>query len=102
MSRIEVIQHQNGNPLDVVEHMAASNHWTFERTGSDEIALAVTGRSTNYQISFNWMSDIEALHLACAFDITVPVRRLAAVQQLIALINEQLWIGHFDIWRRVA
>ena len=44
------------------------------------------------------MDDIEALHLACAFDLKVPERRRAEVQQLIALINEQLWVGHFDLW----
>jgi hypothetical protein len=25
---------------------------------------------------------------------------LAEVQQLVSLINEQLWIGHFDIWQQ--
>ena len=44
------------------------------------------------------MSDIEALHLACAFDMRVPEPRLTEVQQLVALINEQMWIGHFDVW----
>jgi hypothetical protein len=44
------------------------------------------------------MIDIEALHLACAFDIKVPERRRAEVQALIALINERLWVGHFDQW----
>jgi hypothetical protein len=44
------------------------------------------------------MEDFEALHLACAFDMKVPELRLAEVQQLVALINEQLWIGHFDLW----
>ena len=82
----------------MVEHLAAGNNWPFERAGEDEIALVVTGRWTNYQISFTWMSEIEALHLACAFDMRVPELRLAEVQQLVALINEQLWIGHFDVW----
>ncbi len=31
-------------------------------------------------------------------DMKVPDPRLISVQQLIALINEQLWIGHFDVW----
>ena len=88
------------NPLDVVEHLAAGNSWPFERAGEDEIAIVVTGRWTNYQISFTWMSEIEALHLACAFDMRVPELRLTEVQQLVALINEQLWIGHFDIWQQ--
>jgi len=94
----EIAQDQRGNPLEVVERMAAANDWPFERSGEDEIELVVTGRWTNYQISFTWMSEIEALHLACAFDMRVPEPRLAEVQQLAGLINEQLWIGHFDIW----
>ena len=98
MSLIEIASNQHNNPLDVVERLAAGNDWPFERTGEDEIALVVTGRWTNYQVSFTWMNDIEALHLACAFDMKVPEPRLAEVQQLIALINEQLWIGHFDVW----
>jgi hypothetical protein len=98
MSLIEITRDPRNNPLDVVERMASGNNWPFERPGEDEIALIVTGRWTNYQVSFTWMDDIEALHLACAFEMKVPQTRLADVQQLIALINEQLWIGHFDVW----
>jgi hypothetical protein len=29
----------------------------------------------------------------------VPELRLAEVRQLVALINEQMWIGHFDVWQ---
>jgi hypothetical protein len=44
------------------------------------------------------MSELEALHLACAFDMKVPDPRLNEVQALIAMINEQMWIGHFEVW----
>jgi len=98
MSLTETARDPRNNPLDVVEHMAAGNNWPFERAGEDEIGIVVTGRWTNYQVSFTWMSDIEALHLACAFDMKVPEARLNDVQRLIGLINEQLWIGHFDVW----
>ncbi len=98
MALIEITRDRSDNPLEAVERMAAGNNWPFERAGEDEIALAVTGRWTNYQVSFTWMRDIEALHLACAFDMKVPELRLLEVQQLISGINEQLWIGHFDVW----
>jgi len=98
MSIIEIVRTGKASPLEVVERMASSNHWPFERAGEDEIALSVSGRWANYQVSFTWMDDIEALHLACAFDMKVPEPRLGEVQALVALINEQLWIGHFDIW----
>jgi hypothetical protein len=86
------------NPLDVVERIASINDWNFERVGDDEITILIGGRWSDYQVSFTWMTDIEALHLACAFDLKVQERRRAEVQQLISLINEQLWVGHFDLW----
>ena len=86
------------NPLDVVERIAAINDWSFERAGDDEITMLVGGKWSDYQVSFTWMHDIEALHLACAFDLKVPERRRGEVQQLIAMVNEQLWVGHFDLW----
>ena len=86
------------NPLDVVERIAAINDWSFERAGDDEITMLVGGKWSDYQVSFTWMHDIEALHLACAFDLKVPERRRDEVQKLIALVNEQMWIGHFDLW----
>jgi hypothetical protein len=98
MSIIEIVPEDTSNALEVVERMAATNSWPFERTGEDEITLNVTSRWTNYQISFTWMSELEALHLACAFEMKVPEPRLNEVQALIALINEQMWIGHFEVW----
>jgi hypothetical protein len=98
MSIIELVHDEKISPLEVVERVASANQWPFERAGEDEIALNVTGRWANYQVSFTWMHDIEALHVACAFDMKVPEPRLNEVQALVALINEQLWIGHFDVW----
>jgi hypothetical protein len=44
------------------------------------------------------MFDIESLHLACAFELKVPERSQAEVERLLAMINAQLWVGHFDLW----
>ena len=95
---LHVPEQPRANPLDVVERIASINDWSFERAGDDEITILVAGRWSDYQVSFTWMNNIEALHLACAFDLKVPERRRPEVQQLIAAINEQLWIGHFDLW----
>ena len=86
------------NPLDVVERLATGNDWSFERASDDEITILVSGRWTDYQLSYTWMGDIEALHLACAFDLRIPERRCGEVQALISLINERMWVGHFDLW----
>jgi hypothetical protein len=100
MSLIEHEAERQNNPVDVVERLAALHDWAFDRAGDDEIAISVQGRWTDYQVSFTWMDDIEALHLACAFDLKVPEPRRAEVVALIGLINEQLWVGHFDMWTK--
>ena len=60
------------NPLAVVEDIAADNNWSFERSGEDEVTIVSKGDWTDYQLSFTWMNEIEALHLACAFDMKIP------------------------------
>src|SRR6201990_2660481 len=98
MSLLEGIIDSRNNPLAVVEDIAADNNWSFERSGEDEVTIVSKGSWTDYQLSFTWMNEIEALHLACAFDMKIPEPRRAEVQRLIAAVNEQLWVGHFDIW----
>jgi hypothetical protein len=100
MSLIDVSHERQTNPLDVVEHLAAIKEWSFDRSGDDEIAISIAGRWTDYHLSFTWMDELEALHLACAFDCRVPERRRSEVLHLIAQVNEQLWVGHFDLWTR--
>ncbi len=46
------------------------------------------------------MDEVEALHVACAFDLKVPEKRKTEVLRLLSLINEQMWIGHFDLWSK--
>ena len=98
MSMLEGVIDSRSHPLAVVEDIAAHNNWSFERSGEDEITIVATGKWTDYQVSYTWMFDIEALHLACAFELKVPERCRGEVQQLISLINEQMWVGHFDLW----
>ncbi len=86
------------NPLDVVEKLASVHDWTFDRSGDDEISISISGRHADYQVSITWMGDIESLHFACAFDLKVAEARRTEALQLIAQINEHLWVGHFDLW----
>jgi hypothetical protein len=88
------------NPVDVVEFVAASRDWAFERECDDELALTVAGRWADYSASFAWIEHCEALHLGCAFDLEVPPEREVEVLRLVSRINEQLLIGHFDLWAK--
>jgi hypothetical protein len=86
------------NPLDRIERMATRQEWEFERDSENEISVAVEGRWSDYQIAITWLTEVETLHVACAFDLKVPPQRRAEILALIALVNERLWVGHFDLW----
>jgi hypothetical protein len=98
MALLEIEPDSRHNPLHVVEEVAAVHDWSFERSGEDEVSILVKGQHTDYQVSFTWMAEIESLHIACTFDMRVPEARKVETQRLVAMINEQLWIGHFDLW----
>ena len=86
------------NPIDLIERLSAAHDWSCDRTNDDELTLVIAGTWTDYHVSLNWRDDLEALHVACAFDFRVPDTRLNEMYRLIAQINEQLWLGHFDLW----
>ncbi len=98
MSLVELEIERDINPVDLVEQVASFNDWQFERT-EDEISMTISGSWSDYDISLSWMEDFEALHLACAFDLKIPENRMVESSQLIRRINEQLLIGHFDLWQ---
>ncbi len=100
MSLMELEIERQSNPVDMIEFVAASNDWTFERSGEDEIAMTVEGRWTDYHVSFSWMEDFEALHLACAFDLKIPDTRINEILRLLSHVNGQTLMGHFDLWRQ--
>jgi hypothetical protein len=100
MTLMEMEIERQSNPVDMIEFVAASNDWTFERSGEDEIAMTVEGRWTDYHVSFSWMEEFEALHLACAFDLKIPGARVNEVIRLLSHVNGQVLMGHFDVWRQ--
>jgi hypothetical protein len=86
------------HPVDHVELLASSNAWTFDRNGLDEIMIMAEGQFAHYNVSFTWMEELEALHIACSFDMPVPESRKNEAMALLAKVNELMWIGHFDLW----
>ncbi len=72
MALLELEPDRIVHPVDIIEHIAAINDWNFERQDADEISISVRGSWSDYHVSFNWMEDLESLHIASAFDLKVP------------------------------
>ncbi|GEO80317.1 type III secretion system chaperone family protein [Pararhodospirillum oryzae] len=86
------------NPIDLIETIAACKDWTFERRGDQEMAAEVPGHWCDYGLFFAWSEDLDALHFSCAFDMRTPKARRSEILELLALLNERLWLGHFALW----
>lgn len=100
MSLFDFKAERQSHPVDMIEFVADSNDWSFERPADDEIAMTVEGKWADYHISFSWMEQFEALHFSCAFDLKIPDGRLAEVNRLVTHINGDVLMGHFDVWQR--
>lgn len=99
MALPQLDQPRDAHPIDVIEEVAHANDWVFERAGDDEVAIGVTGKWTEYNIAFSWLADQEALHLSCAWEVKAGESRHNELTRLLAIINEQMLLGHFDFWR---
>jgi hypothetical protein len=98
MSAVLALDAGHANPLDVIEHLATRREWFIDRPADDEVNLIVSGDWSDLHVSLNWNEALEALLIACSFDLKVPPARRAEVTRLVTMINEQLVFGHFDLW----
>ncbi|MCA3554196.1 YbjN domain-containing protein [Aestuariivirga sp.] len=87
-----------GNPLDRVERIAEAHEWAFSRTDAREVTMDVSGGWSGMSISLSWRDEFEILHVAASLEAKVPPGRRDEVAKLLARINEQLLVGHFDLW----
>ena len=99
MGMAAAFQEVRNNPIDVIEAVAGTRDWMVERPADEEINLVVAGSWCDLQVSLNWNEHMEGLHLACSFDLKVPARRIDEVTKVVSIINEQMFFGHFDLWR---
>ena len=88
----------SSNPLELMEQIVASHDWPFDRSAEGELTVAVAGTWCEYHLCASFRDRERALQLTCAFDLRVAPARRAEMAQLLVLINEQLWLGHFDLW----
>lgn len=85
------------NPLDILEEIVTANEWLFDRAGDDELIVELAGRWCHYRMFFVWQREIGALQFSCQFDMKVPDGKRNDVHDLLAILNNRLWLGHFDL-----
>ena len=89
-------------PIDIIEEVVINQGWHIRRVCEEEMTAIYNGRWCDYSLHFAWSNEIHAINFTCAFDIRVPDKKATVVNNLLALINDQLWLGHFCIWQQEA
>ena len=65
-------------------------------TGLNELAVEINGRWCNYRLFFLARGNGRTSLFMC-FETRVDIQSYSGVHHLLALINEKLWLGHFDL-----
>jgi hypothetical protein len=87
----------HGHPLDIAEAVIAGREWTFERSAAEELALEIGGAWCNYRAWFSWQENSSALMFTVSLENKIPDASRERIYPLLARINEQVWLGHFDV-----
>lgn len=82
----------------MLEQYFGAHGWAFERQSDEEITARVEGSWTTYQLRALWREEERVLQFIAMPDIRVADNRRSAIHETLSLINEQLWIGHFEMW----
>jgi hypothetical protein len=85
------------SPVDILEAMVAANDWPFERPTDDDIAVEIARRYCCVRLFFAWHEDLRSLYVTGTFDARIPSDKRRAFNDLVAIVNETMWLGHFAL-----
>jgi len=91
-------QTEDAAAVEMLGALFEAHGWAHEYVGEDEIHAELPGSWTTYLMRGIWRAEDRVLQLLCLPEVRVTKEKQAAAYELLALINEQMWLGHFDIW----
>ena len=86
------------DPLDVVEHVLQAENLQFDRTEDGDLAFTLAGDWKDYELWFAWRPEADCLQLCLSIDLQVTAEQRAAAFELAGIINQRVWLGHFEVW----
>jgi len=88
----------NHDLFEIVEHVLGSLGWQYDRESYNSIQCIAPTRWGEMGCLFACRLDPAALHFSLTLDVKPQSTRKAVISELVMLMNEQLWLGHFDFW----
>ncbi|MEP2737078.1 MAG: YbjN domain-containing protein [Erythrobacter sp.] len=97
-TQTDLLADETAAPIEMLAALFEARGWPCEVTPQGEVTSEVQGSWTKYQLRAIWRHEDNVLQLLCFPDIRLSEPKRSATYELLSLINEQVWIGHFDIW----
>lgn len=94
----EFVANDDAAPVDMLAALFEARGWPFQAVSDEEISGEIQGSWAKYQLRGVWRSEDNVLQMLCLPDIRVSEEKLSAAYELVAMVNEQIWLGHFDVW----
>ncbi|MBC6497003.1 MAG: YbjN domain-containing protein [Alphaproteobacteria bacterium GM7ARS4] len=83
----------------MVESYAHHHGWFCQREDDSALVLQCQKEHGIYGLYLLWRAECHTLQFSCVPDIKVPMRAQDAIERLICLLNNHLWMGHMGIDR---
>ncbi|MEO0063183.1 MAG: hypothetical protein RLZZ08_1743 [Pseudomonadota bacterium] len=96
--REPIEENDDAAPVEMLAQLFEAHGWPCEFVNEDEICGEIQGSWTTYQLRCIWRAEDQVLQLLCLPETRVPENKLKPTYELLALVNEQIWLGHFDVW----
>jgi len=89
----------SSDPLEMVETILSDEGLNFERTPEGEVVFSLKGDWKAYDLWFSWRPEGECIQLCCTLDLPFTTAQLPSLYELLALVNQRVWFGHFELYQ---
>lgn len=87
---------ESHTPISVIEDLIDQNLWSAYKLSDYEIAFEHESAWGDLHLAFTWVKHNQTLGITCAIEqYKFPIKSPQSTE-LLALINQSLWLGHFE------
>ena len=85
------------DPIELVSRLVVAQDWFLKQTSAHGLLADVPGRWGHYQLLADWHADTEVLNIEARLDVLIEREDEMPVQRLLAELNTELYLGHFQL-----
>ncbi len=86
------------NPIDTIESIFVRDNIEFDRRNDNELVVEILGKWDNMLVFFAYEENLRCIHISCLLNMETKSHSKNEIFELLAILNESLWLGHFSYW----